>query len=146
MWSAAVLDPALPGRRLAARNSVVLSHHTPIGWYPNVRLYVGAAFSFSLWVTTMVASTSSTTVDPRSRPAHLDAGTPPGRCDHTCRRVRARATWIFLLLPAVTSSRVRHTVGAEATGPSAAVRCHRTTMPGMDSPPSASITATSINT
>src|SRR5699024_1277014 len=113
MWSAAVLEPALPGRKLAARNSSVLSHHTPIGWYPNVRLYVGAAGSFSLCVTTMVASTSSTTVDPRSRPAHADAGTPPGSWDHTCRRARARATWIFLRLPAVTSSSVRHTVGAE---------------------------------
>lgn len=29
MWSAAVFDQALPGRRLAARNSVVLSHHSP---------------------------------------------------------------------------------------------------------------------
>ena len=32
IWSAAVLEPALPGRKLAARNSSVLSHHTPIGW------------------------------------------------------------------------------------------------------------------
>src|SRR5699024_1636375 len=139
MWSAAVLEPALPGRRLAARNSPVLSHHTPIGWYPKVRLYVGAAFSFSLWVTTMVASTSSTIVDPRSRPAHADAGTPPGSWDHTRRRVRARATWIFLRLPAVTSSRVRHTVGAEATEPRTSDWWRRAPMSEMDSPPSVSI-------
>ena len=28
MWSAAVFDPAFPVRRVAARNSLVLSHHT----------------------------------------------------------------------------------------------------------------------
>lgn len=32
MWSAVVFDPALPARSLAARNSTVLSHQTPIGW------------------------------------------------------------------------------------------------------------------
>jgi hypothetical protein len=47
MWSAAVFDPALPGRSFAAKNSLVLSHHTPSGWNPKVRLNVGAAFCFS---------------------------------------------------------------------------------------------------
>ena len=64
MWSAAVLDPACPVRSCAARNSSVLSHHTPIGWNPKVRLNVGAACSFSLCATTIVASTSSTTTSP----------------------------------------------------------------------------------
>jgi hypothetical protein len=31
MWSRAWLLPALPGRKVIANNSVVLSHHTPIG-------------------------------------------------------------------------------------------------------------------
>jgi hypothetical protein len=34
MWSPAWLLPALPGRRLIANSSVVLSHHTPMGWNP----------------------------------------------------------------------------------------------------------------
>jgi len=32
IWSAAVFARALPGRSATASNSVVLSHHTPIGW------------------------------------------------------------------------------------------------------------------
>ena len=32
MWSAVVLEPAFPGRRVAASISWVLSHHTLIGW------------------------------------------------------------------------------------------------------------------
>jgi len=31
-WSAAVLEPALPGRRMAARASLVLSTQHPSGW------------------------------------------------------------------------------------------------------------------
>ena len=38
MWSPAWLLPALPGRRLIASSSVVLSHHTPIGWKPKPAL------------------------------------------------------------------------------------------------------------
>lgn len=33
---------------------------------------------FLLWVTTMVASTASTNVDPKSRPAHFQGVAPPG--------------------------------------------------------------------
>jgi len=32
MWSAAVFDPALPGRKIAANASPVLSSQAPIGW------------------------------------------------------------------------------------------------------------------
>jgi len=31
MWSAAVLEPAFPGRSIRARDSWVFSHHTPSG-------------------------------------------------------------------------------------------------------------------
>jgi len=65
----------------------------------------------------MVASTSSTTVSPRSVSATHDAGSPPGNTDHTCLRTRARAASILRNLAGVNSARVRHTVGAEATGP-----------------------------
>ena len=74
MWSPAWLLPALPGRRLIANSSVVLSHHTPIGWNPNPPLNVAAACSFSEWQVTSVASTSNTTTSPRSMPATFDAG------------------------------------------------------------------------
>jgi len=73
-----VFDPAFPVRSIAARNSFVLSHHTPNGWNPKVFLKVADAFSFSLCATTIVASTSSTTVSPRSVPATFEAGMPSG--------------------------------------------------------------------
>lgn len=116
-----MFDPAFPGGSLGAGTSSVLSHQTPIGWNPKVRLNVAAAFSFSLWLIMTVASTSST-IRPASRsaPAVRLAGTPPASCDQTCRRARARAGRSFFNRPGVTSSSVRHTVGAEAIGPNAA--------------------------
>src|SRR5680860_326180 len=99
MWSAAVFDPALPVRSMPARNSSVLSHHTPRGWNPKVFLKVGEACSFSECAITIVASTSSTTVSPRSVPATFEAGRPSwlaARSAQTWRRVRARAAAIFL--------------------------------------------------
>ncbi len=69
MWSVAVFDPALPVRNMAARNSMVLSHHRARRWNPKVFLNVAEAYSFSLCAITIVASTSSTTVLPRSVPA-----------------------------------------------------------------------------
>ncbi len=41
-----------------------------------------------------------------------------GICAHTCRRTLARAVWIFISPAGVTSASARHTVGADATGPS----------------------------
>jgi hypothetical protein len=146
MWSAAVFEPALPARSLAARNSLVLSHHTPSGWNPKVRLNVAAAFSFSLWLITMVASVSSTIRSSRSVPATLLAGTPSGSWDQTWRRTRARAFWILFNRPGVTSSSARHTVGADATRPSTLDWWRSTSMSAIASPPSASITATSVST
>jgi hypothetical protein len=141
-----VFEPAFPARSTPVRNSLVLSHHTPRGWNPKVFLNVGEAFSFSLCATTIVASTSSTTVAPRSVPATLLAGNPSGSWDQTWRRTRARAAAIFFNRAGVTSSRVRHTVGAEATGPSTDDWCRRTSMSAIASPPSAIIVATSTRT
>jgi hypothetical protein len=134
MWSAAVFEPALPARSLAARNSLVLSHHTPSGWNPKVRLNVAAAFSFSLWLITMVASVSSTIRSSRSVPATLLAGTPSGSWDQTWRRTRARAFWILFNRPGVTSSSARHTVGADATRPSTLDWWRSTSMSAIASP------------
>ena len=74
MWSAAVLYPALSVRSCPAKNSLVLSHHTPSGWNPEVRSNVGEALCFSDCAITIVASTPRTTVAPRSGSATLLAG------------------------------------------------------------------------
>jgi hypothetical protein len=71
----------------------------------------------SLSATTIVATTSSTTTSPRSPSATLLAGSPSGSGDHTWRRTLARAVSILVNRAGVSSSRVRHTVGGEATGP-----------------------------
>jgi hypothetical protein len=77
---------------MAQRTQVILiSHHTPIGWYRNPFLKVTAAPSFSECAVTKVASTSRTTVSPRSPSATFEAGTPLGSWDHTCARTFARA-------------------------------------------------------
>ena len=70
---------------------------------------MGAADSLSLWATTIVASTSSTTASPRSPSATLLAGSPSGSGDHTWRRTLARAVSILVNRAGVSSSRVRHT-------------------------------------
>jgi hypothetical protein len=120
MWSAAVFAPALPGRSAMVSSSEVLSHHTPSGWNPKVCLNVAAAFSFSEWATTIVASTSRTTRSfSRMRSATRAAGGPPAR-SHTRALVRARALWTRRNLAGVSSSKERHTVGGEATDPNTA--------------------------
>jgi len=126
----------------------VLSHHTPIGWNPNVFLKVGVAWSFSLWAITIVASTSSTTTEPRFVPATRLAGIPPtaANCAQTLRRVRARATWTFASRAAVSSSRQRHTVAGDATAPNTPCWWRSTSMSAIASPPPAIITATSVST
>jgi hypothetical protein len=63
-WSAAVFDPALPGRSSAARGSPVpsgpWSTNAHNGWCPKPFLNVGAAPCSSEWAVTSVASTSMT--------------------------------------------------------------------------------------
>jgi hypothetical protein len=46
----------------------------------------------------------------------------------------------------VASSKVRHTVGGEATGPSSSTWCRSVSISAIASPPAASITATSTHT
>lgn len=97
----------------------------------------------------MVASTSSTTVSPRSVPATRLAGSRPCRSTtraHTCQRVRARAASTFFNRAGVNSANARHTVGGEATGPNTSPWWRSTSMSPIASPPSASITATSAST
>jgi len=116
---------------------------------PEGLLESGRAWSFSEWAITIVASTSSTTVSPRSVPATLLVGMEPCRSMswvHTWRRTRARAAAIFFGRTPVTSSSARQTVGGEATGPSTPACWRSTSMSVIASPPSASITATSAGT
>src|SRR4051794_11662676 len=58
--SAAVFEPAFARAELGGEELAGVVAHTPSGWNPKVRLNVGAAFSFSEWATTIVASVSST--------------------------------------------------------------------------------------
>ena len=71
---------------------------------------------------------------------------PPGSCAHTCRRTLARAFSIRRSAAGVISSRVRHTVGGDATGPSTWLWWRSTSMSAIASPPAASIVATSTST
>ena len=145
MWSPAWLAFALPARRVMARSSRVLSHHTPRGWNPNPPLKFAAACSFSECAVTNVASTSSTTVSPRSAPAAADAGNPSGSNSQTRRRARARALAIRFNAAGVTSSNVRHTVAGDATGPHTGW-WRRVSMSPIASPPAARTVATSTRT
>ena len=70
-----VIVPALPGRRLIASSSVVLSHQTPIGWKLKPPLNVAPARSLSECAVTSVASTSST-VWATHWPAPMTLSTP----------------------------------------------------------------------
>jgi hypothetical protein len=111
-----------------------------------VCLNVAAAFSFSEWATTIVASTSRTTRSfSRVRPATRAAGGPPAR-SHTRALVRARAFSTRRSLAGVSSSRARHTVGGEATDPSTASWWRRVSMSAIASAPPASMVATSTKT
>ncbi len=105
MWSAAVLDLALPARSMMASGSPdavwPCSAKAVSGW-PNVFCQVGAVWSFSNAVT-MVSSISTGIRGQRPEPF---PGSGPGKADRLqCpRRVRGR-----------TATR-RETTGSEATG------------------------------
>ena len=89
MWSAAVFDPAFPGRSTIASGSpfppAPWSAQAVIGWNPNVFFQVGAACSFSECAITIVASRSTVTSPPSrrarragQRPGPLPRGRPGG--------------------------------------------------------------------
>ena len=85
MWSAAVFEPAFPGRSTIARGSpfppAPWSAQAVIGWKPNVFFQVGAACSFSEWAITMVASRSTVTRPPSA----------PGASSPASAQARSRA-------------------------------------------------------
>ena len=148
MWSAVVLEPAFPGRSVAASISWVLSHHTPMGWYPNPPLNVAAAASFS-----ECASHQGGVDVQHDRLAEVGAGDLRGRKPAAGGELRphvAADLGAGLLDPlsaaGVSSSSVRHTVGADATGPSTWPWWRSTSMSAIASPPSASSTARSTST
>src|SRR5450756_673418 len=93
MWSAAVFDPALPGRSAIANGSPVpsgpWSTNAHNGWNPNPFLNVGRAFSFSECAVTRVASTSTTS------------------------GFAASAPWSGALVPAAAQTRARAQRGAD---------------------------------
>jgi hypothetical protein len=83
---------------------------------PEAALERGPGLILLRWAATSVASTSSTTISARSVPATFDAGSV-GSNPQTCRRACERAFSTRASAAGVASSMVRHTVGAEATGP-----------------------------
>ena len=141
MWSAAVLEPALPARSSPASASPPAtsgrSRKHSNGWNPKVRFQVAAAFSFSLCARVMVASKSSRSSWARSGPAPAA---------HARARARARAARTAGRLSSVTRSRTRQVVGIDATGPNRSCRSASTAMPLIASAPSATATARSVNT
>lgn len=130
-----------PGYELAR----VITPH-PQGMEPEGFFHVGAAFSFSLWAITTVASTSKTTTSPKCVSATGLGGTPLGKCAHTWERTLALAAWSFRSLPALTSRKVRHTVSGDATDPHTSDWWRNTSISVIASPPSAIITAVSVST
>jgi hypothetical protein len=141
MWSAAVLEPALPLRNSPANASPPAtsgrSKKHSSGWNPKVFFQVAAAFSFSLCAIVMVASKSSRSSSVRSGPA--PAAHAASRATARARRTAGR--WS----PSIRSS-TRHVVGIEATGPNRSSRSPRTLIPLIASAPSATATARSANT
>ena len=85
MWSAAVFDPAFPGRSTMASGSpfppAPWSAQAVIGWKPNVFFQVGAACCFSECAITIVASRSTVTRPPSA----------PGAASPASAQARSRA-------------------------------------------------------
>lgn len=119
VWSAAVLDPAFPGRSIPASASLVLSSHTSNGWYPNPCLNVAAACSFSEWQPTRLAS-KSTTNPGTSTPPQRTVGTgrpASARSSQARSRAWARARFSPANTVSSTESNTRHAVAVDATAP-----------------------------
>jgi hypothetical protein len=69
-------------------------------------------------------------------PATLEIGSAPQLATwaHTWRRTRGRACWIRRSAAGASSSNARHTVGADATGPSTCFWWRRTSLSAITSP------------
>src|SRR6185436_19268600 len=146
MWSAAVLDPALPGRSSAPAGSPVppgpWSMNPNSGCNPNVFLNVFAAPCLAEYTVTSEASRS--TVITASR-----AGAPPS-C-HATARASASACQIAASAAAPPSSAtsaatVRDTVAGEATGPNTPGAARNTAMSTGRRPPTARLSAACSST
>ncbi len=126
MWSAAVLEPALPGRSRPVSASLVLSQNASTGWKPQVCLNVAAACSFSECAIVMVASSSITSTGRPSRdsngaPHTSDAGsavplTSARSAQATSRAVALAASIAFSSASPIAPSTRQH-VESEATDP-----------------------------
>ena len=144
MWSAAVFEPALPGRRTMASGSpfppAPWSAQAVIGWNPNVFFHVAAACSFSECAITIVASRSTVT----SPPSAPGAASPASA--HARSRAAARAARIALTdrgRSAASAATSRDTTGSDATGPASPGCSRSTAISARQSPPSASAAARS---
>jgi hypothetical protein len=117
-----VLDPALPGRSLAASGSAVLSHQQPSGCRPKP-LKFGSAPCLSEWQATTVASSRRQVTPSSTLSAMATPGSAPCRvsiCAHAARRAAFTAPAIRPSVrpppAAISSSPLQH-VGTDATSP-----------------------------
>lgn len=143
MWSAAVLEPALPGRSKPTTGSPDPSRPwstIPIsGWCPNVFFQVAVASCFSECARTRTPSMSTITC-----PLASGAASPANR--HTCSRTSARAVRSAARTRCPPDAGLlisRETVGSEATGPNTAGSARSRATSARQSPPSATASATS---
>ena len=150
MWSAAVLEPALPLRSIPASGSPVpappWSTNASSGWNPNPRLNVGAACSFSEWAVTRVASTSITSGTLASM--NWSGARSPASV-HARARADARAVSIAARTAVASPANaaiVRDTVASEATSPYTPGSARSTATSARQSPPSANPIAKSVTT
>ena len=146
-WSAAVFEPAFPGRSTSAAHSPPpsgpWSNHAVSGWWPNPFLKVGAAPSLSECTLTKAASTSITNGRFAETPAVGECS--PARAHTRCRTVlRARLT--AASTASTWSARApisRETVGSEATGPKTSFSHRSSERSDRHRPPRATHTARS---
>jgi len=147
MWSAAVFEPAFPGRSTIASGSPFppgpWSAQAVIGWNPNVFFQVGAACSLSERAITMVASRSTMT-GPPSAPGALPSASAQARSLADARA--ARIAFSPRGPSAARSLTSRDTTGSDATGPASSGCSRSTAMSARQSPPSATAAARSAMT
>ena len=140
LWSWAVLEPALPGRRIPASASPVPSERSSqqhSGWNSKPCLNVPAAPCLSAWASSRVASRSIVSGPAGVAPsAHARARTRAS-ADHNAATPRGSAA---------TCPTIRHAVGVEQTRPNRPAWSRSPARSRTQTPPSASMTTRSRST
>ena len=133
-WSSVSLGAAFPGRDMAAKVSLVLSHHTAMGLNPKPRLYVAAASSFSECTSSRVESKSQI------------IGPTGGSAAQTRVRAAATASGMARSSAAVVACTAPQAVATEATGPNSSSCSLSTARSARQSAPSTMATPRWVST